>query len=240
MIKLSYPLFESDSQNPIHLYLYRPITPYSFPIEQLASYLEELLGPRLANGFTEIREEFLQNYILSDDSINIRKYLAELLAKCKIKDIKDKKVGADQSVNEHVFNAAMELNLLEGITPDRSMDYLYHGPRFMENLRRFIPENERTEEHIHIIFTDRIFCTWDFSDARYHARAVLMGFPHLVSLPGIIEAPARPREYYIKRHLYSSTGLSLDELEAEFAGQYLIYKDSRTLEVVAPSPVPAR
>jgi hypothetical protein len=224
------PNYEQPSK--LHIFLYRPITPYSFPIELLAQYLKDLLHDKLKGGKIEIRPEFLQNYVIAHDNINAKKNAAELTASCRLEDVKKQGFPAEQNKNLFVFYSAMELNLQEGIPPERSKEFLYHGPRMMSVYRRYIPENERTIDHLHIILTDRIICTWDNSDARYHARSIIMGFPNIISMPGIVEAPARPREYYIKRHLYASAGLTLDELEAEFAGQYLIYKDERTLDVI--------
>lgn len=215
----------------LKMYLYQPNSPYSFPINELTEFLENLLGAGL-KGKVKLRPEFIMSYAVPDDEKNVQKEFAERMAKCRIEDIKTRELPAEKSKNLHVFYSAMELNLNEGVRPERSTDYLYFGPRLMQTFRYYLPESERKLNHLHLIFTDRLFCTWDDSDARYHARAVMLGFPHLISMPGIVEAPAKPREYYIKRHLYSSSGLSLDQLEAEFAGQYIIYKDERMLEVV--------
>ncbi|UCH89050.1 MAG: hypothetical protein JSV49_12595 [Thermoplasmata archaeon] len=227
--------YKPPVENPgskLFVYLYKPTTAFSFPIEMLAQFIQDTLKDKLVNNEVEIREEFLQNYVVSEEDLTPRKHAAEIMARCRIEDIKVEQLPYDKDEKVQIFYTAMELNLLEGIPPDRCRDYLYHGPRLMENFRNFIPESERTLEHLHIIFTDRLFCSWNFSDARYHARAIFLGFPHLISMPGLVEAPARPREYYIKRHLYASSGLPVDELEAEFAGQYLIYKDARTVEAL--------
>jgi hypothetical protein len=212
--------------------LYRPSAPYSFPIDELAEFLSELLGDGLGGGIS-VRDEFFVDNIVTGSNPAELNSAGELLAKCRLENIKSRKFPAELNENKRVFFSAIELGMLEeGIPPEKTKDFLYHGPRLMDAFGRYIDAIERTTGHFHIIFTDRLFCTWDDSDARYHARAVMLGFPNLVSMPGIVEAPARPREYYIKRHLYASGGLPTDELEAEFAGQYLIYKDARTLEVL--------
>lgn len=217
----------------MNLYLYRPSPPYSFPIGELAAFLTGLLSPKLKGGGVTVREEFIANRMLAGAGHSELNQMVELLAKCRLEDIKNNEFPAEQGENQRVFYSAMEMRLLEaGIPPEKSREFLYHGPRLMNVLRRYIDDAESSMEHLHIIFTDRIICTWDDSDARYHARAVMLGYPNMISMPGIVEAPARPREYYIKKHLYSSSGLPVDELEAEFAGQYLIYKDERTTEVL--------
>jgi hypothetical protein len=216
----------------LYVKVYKPSTPYDFPIGELASYLEKTLGKGLADDGVQVRDEFIQNYIVADDDQILKKQFAEMMAGCRLEDIQVKGSPVDNNETVRVFFSAMELNLLEGIQPDRAKDFMYHGARLMDTFRRFLPEEEWTIHHIHLVFTDRLFFSWSDLDARYHARASMMGFPHLISMPGLVEAPARPREYYIKRHLYAASGLDTDELEAEFAGQYLIYKDARTLEIL--------
>jgi hypothetical protein len=217
----------------LKVYLYRPPDSYSFPIDELAEYLAGLLGGGLADGGIEVRGEFFSENILAGPDASAMNQAGESLARCRLDDIKNREFPAEQSENLRVFYSAMELSMIEeGIPPEKTRDFLYHGPRLMNVFSRYLDDTERTTEHLHLIFTDRLFCTWDNSDARYHARAVIMGFPNMISMPGIVEAPARPREYYIKKHLYASGGLPADELEAEFAGQYLIYRDARTLEVL--------
>ena len=41
-----------------------------------------------------------------------------------------------------------------------------------------------------------LICTYDTTDNRYHGRAVICSNPAIISTTGMIEAPARPREYY--------------------------------------------
>ena len=48
-----------------------------------------------------------------------------------------------------------------------------------------------------LLFTDRLFATWDASDLRYHLRAAVYGPTALISTTGIVEAPAKPRKYYL-------------------------------------------
>lgn len=50
---------------------------------------------------------------------------------------------------------------------------------------------------LHIFVTDLLVGTFDYADYRYHARAVVCSNPAVISIPGIVEAPSRPREYYL-------------------------------------------
>ncbi|MYG32427.1 MAG: hypothetical protein F4202_00240 [Cenarchaeum sp. SB0677_bin_16] len=77
---------------------------------------------------------------------------------------------------------------------------------------------------LHIIFTDLLACTYDNSDNRYHARSVILANPSMISIPGIIEAPAKSREYYADL----MTGHDL----TQYDGQFLTYDDKTRLDQV--------
>ncbi|HVY55612.1 MAG TPA: DUF6775 family putative metallopeptidase, partial [Thermodesulfobacteriota bacterium] len=64
---------------------------------------------------------------------------------------------------------------------------------------------------IHMIFTGRLFGT--YGERRYHARVVLTGSPALISTSGLVEAPARPREYYFIKGGLQRSGGDLSQLD---------------------------
>ncbi|MGI0069556.1 MAG: DUF6775 family putative metallopeptidase, partial [Nitrosopumilaceae archaeon] len=49
--------------------------------------------------------------------------------------------------------------------------------------------------------------------------------PSIISTTGIIEAPAKPREYYLKLYEKFPQGLNLDSIKDEFKGKFLEYHD---------------
>jgi hypothetical protein len=69
-----------------------------------------------------------------------------------------------------------------------------------------------------------LMVTWHRFDLRYHARTLLAGYPTIISLPGLVEAPAKPKEYYI----LLSRGAKREELEEQFRGRFLDYGSSLT------------
>jgi len=96
-------------------------------------------------------------------------------------------------------------------------------------------ENHGSLETASLIFTDRLVSTYSDDDMRHHLRTVVCGFPSVVSIPGIFEAPARPREYYFaKRQLEAESAgdLALAELEQAFREDFIDYGDPRTAEVL--------
>ena len=112
---------------------------------------------------------------------------------------------------------------------------LYDGWRLLEVLRQLIPQGEYNLAHLHIIFTNQLFGTWDEGDRRYHARVNLCGYPAVISTTGLVEAPAKPRQYYFLKQQYLA--LRMDDA-AEIAskeqvrGRFIDHDDERLTEVV--------
>jgi hypothetical protein len=70
-----------------------------------------------------------------------------------------------------------------------------------------LPERELELSHAHVVFTNRLFGTRDESDGRYHMSVSVYGFPSLISTTGIVEAPAKPKEFYELKQRYAALGL---------------------------------
>nr|WP_148704171.1 DUF6775 family putative metallopeptidase [Nitrosopumilus piranensis] len=106
---------------------------------------------------------------------------------------------------------------------------LYDGFEFQKIIEKFISPNESNQEILHIIFTNKLTCTFDKSDYRYHARALIGSNPTIISTTGIIEAPAKPKQYYLDL----MTNLKKEnEIKEKYKGEFLEYNDSRISEVV--------
>jgi hypothetical protein len=118
---------------------------------------------------------------------------------------------------------------------NRSWGILYDGLAVMESLCRLIPREERSPDHIHVVFTNQLLGTWDEGDGRYHARVSIYGFPSLLSTTGIVEAPAKPREYYMLKQRYTSLGMqdaAAVGLDAEFRGRFIDHDDERLTDAM--------
>ena len=100
----------------------------------------------------------------------------------------------------------------------------YDGFVMQKKLAELIPISEISLDHIHIIFTSLFTCTFSEDDWRYHARAVICGTPSIVSTTGIVEALAKPREFYLAQLCESMTEDN-DVLKKRFAGRFIDYGD---------------
>jgi hypothetical protein len=111
---------------------------------------------------------------------------------------------------------------------------LYDGYKIHQLFQDLLPSEEIERTTCHIIFTPRLFGTFDKSDRRYHARDIICGYPSIISTTGLVEAPAKPREYYkIKQSLVMQNITTIDEfIPEEMKNKYLVYNDPRLTEVV--------
>ena len=103
------------------------------------------------------------------------------------------------------------------------------------NTRRLFEKIRFKKSDIDILLTDKLIATYDDSDKRLHLRAAIFGYPSVVSLSGIVEAPAKPREYYLQKQKYSQLkvwGLKEEEVKRKFKNRFIDYQDTRLTEVL--------
>jgi hypothetical protein len=91
-----------------------------------------------------------------------------------------------------------------------------------------IPDEENNLKHLHIIITNQLFATWDRNNHRYHARVSIYGFPSIISTSGIVVAPAKPRDFYLKKQM----GRDLHRLKEEYQQYFIDYGDPRMTDVL--------
>jgi hypothetical protein len=107
---------------------------------------------------------------------------------------------------------------------------LYDGFEFHNAITELIPMNENIRGTLHIIFTNKLTCTFDESDFRYHARALIGTNPTIISTTGIIEAPAKPKQYYLDL-MTNFSEKKVEEIKKKYTGEFLEYHDSRISEI---------
>jgi hypothetical protein len=108
---------------------------------------------------------------------------------------------------------------------------LYDGFEFQKITSEFIPMEENKEETLHIIFTNKLTCTFDENDFRYHARALIGSNPVIISTTGIIEAPAKPKQYYLDL-MTDFNKERIEEIKEKYKEEFLEYNDSRISEII--------
>lgn len=108
---------------------------------------------------------------------------------------------------------------------------MYDGFEFQRTVNDLISDHESSLDQLHIAFTNKLTCTFDDSDYRYHGRAVICSNPAIISTTGIVEAPAKPRGYYMELISNVVQGVNVDSMKRKYEGTYLEYNDRRFFDV---------
>jgi len=189
--------------------------------ELLTEFLEEKFPIKV-----EIKNNVFKEFSLED----IKK-----LSNIRITDIKnpfsehgasddeiefEKKLCGDSSV----MNSTTKVENAQEI----SEVFMYDGFELQKILRYLNKDNEV----LHIILTNRLTCTFDENDKRYHARAVICANPSIISTTGIIEAPAKPKEYYFEVMKLRTQGLDIESAKEKYKDKFLEYNDKRLTKVL--------
>lgn len=180
-----------------------------------AREIERYLKEKLKRNVEE-RGEFLNRCLKSDPD-----EFAKTLASIRITD-----VMKPFKYNEPFYGEIeYEKRALKGAIAPGGI--LYDGFMLQRIFYELLPKEEKSLENVHIILTDRLLATFDEDDLRYHARVDILGCPAIISVSGIVEAPAKPREYYIERQIAGSEEL----LKLKYRGRFIDYDDERLTEV---------
>ncbi len=215
-------MFSSAVHLPSFIYFYNGAGTKSLDLEEIAGYLESWLKQVKI----ELREDFFSYYFShlprekKETTVN---ELARKLAAIRVRQVNRNKTFAEPLEGEVEYERKKLL-----YSKVKSFGILYDGFELLVLLSPLVPEEELSLDYCHIIFTDQLFGTWSEDDHRYHARVSVYGFPSLISTTGVVEAPAKPRDFYLKQQL----GVSLLTLKEEFKGKFIDYNDLRLTEVL--------
>jgi hypothetical protein len=118
--------------------------------------------------------------------------------------------------------------------PERAGGVIYDGLAVQDALRRRLPEADGLDT-LHLPLLDRVVGTWGEHDGRWHKRVTVLGWPAVVSVPGLYEAPAKPEQYYKEKQkhaLIAGDAPPRELLENEVEGEFLVADDPRTTEAL--------
>jgi len=149
--------------------------------------------------------------------------LARDLAMARVHNIAAQEETDSVSHGEVEYERSRMLN-----SESKAFGILYDGHKLAATYADLIPDDQLDVENAHIIFTNQLFGTWDENDLRYHARVAVYGYPSVISTSGVVEAPARPRDFYLKRQL----GVDPLSLKEEFRGRVMDHDDPRLTDAM--------
>lgn len=203
--------------------------------------LRDYLASKFNNLEISVRNDFFsyyldnQNNTASKDGESEKEQnnrisgLARQLAGTKVRDLNQPGKFMEPLLGEIRFEEKILNN------PSKAVPGIfYDGFKLHELFQELLPNTEINKTIYHIIFTHRLFGTFDQNDKRYHARVILCGYPSIISTTGIVEAPAKPKEYYqIKQGLIQQNISTIDDfVPKELKQKYLKYNDQKITEMM--------
>ncbi len=203
------------------IYLYDGAKTDKLETGKIAKYLKQ----KLEKVQVVIRDDFLVHYLSflpSSQREEGTDFLARELAGLKIRKINEREFFKP-------LPAEVEYEKRKLLNPNlKAFGILYEGFKLAALFSWLVPKGELSLECCHIAFTNQLFGTWDQNNHRYHARVSIYSFPSLISTVGLVEAPAKPKEFYLRRQLGSDPTI----LEQQFKGRFIDYEDPRLTEVM--------
>jgi hypothetical protein len=200
-----------------------------------------VIVPELQKYFTNIPIDVRHTFLNNIDNV-----LAESLVSIRISDIKkpfneQPKIQIERKSDQDVayekdFPGHLAPKGISNSNSSTKAQYkeliLYDGFMMQRLFETMINDSESNTDHIHIVFEDRLICTFSEEDWRYHARTIVGGSPSIISTTGIVEAPAKPKEWYIKQiqlatYDICSDGDENDVISSDGKENYLNYGDYR-------------
>ncbi len=202
----------------MEIILYDEGTPQELDMEKIARYLVQKMGSvkveARGNPFAfNVPQDKVSDYARKIASIKIQGVSQEILSQ------------------QEPLYGEIEYEKRRILGKTRSFGILYDGFHLHKVLHEIVPKEECSLEFAHIFITNRLFATWDEGEKRYHLRTSIYGIPSIISTTGLIEAPARPRDYYLLKQQYERLGRDLLEVKERFKGRFIDYEDERLTEV---------
>jgi hypothetical protein len=201
------------------IFIYSDYPSNSLSLPQLIDYIKDY-------GFSvEYRGNFFEFLDLAKEKAQ---ELARKIAGTRVLDIS---TSLDEAREPIYGEIGVELRRLKGEAS--TLGVLYDGLWLQRIFYKIMSEKikgERGSGFVHIIFTGRLFGT--FEKSRYHARVILTGLPSLISTSGIVEAPAKPKDYYWLKAGFIRAGKDVRELDQIYRGRFIEYDDKRITPVL--------
>ena len=191
--------------------LYNEPSVLEIDIKKLKKFIENIFQIKIEirnNIFENINEKTCEN-IASSRVFNLKKTFQKHIP--SIEEISIELENKDMSNKEEMI--------------------LYDGIELSNIITELIPNEEKNQDILNIIFTNKLTCTFDENDFRYHARALVGSNPIIISTTGIIEAPAKPKQYYLDL-MTNFSKEEIGEIKKKYKGQFLEYGDSRIPDII--------
>lgn len=188
-------------------------------LKEITNYLKQ----HFKKAKVSVRKLFEYHRFKNTDKNFINK-IASNIAKCKIVDFKKQVINSftEPLLAEIEYEKKRIKNL-----KNNSFGIVYDGFSLQKVFENLMPKEETSISYIHIIFTNQLFATFS-DDGRYHLRTGIYGMPSVISTSGIVEAPAKPKEFYAIKNL---TPHQINLWKEKNKDKFIDYNDERLTEI---------
>lgn len=177
---------------PLCLKLYLDVSGTALDSIELANYIASLL-PSLR---VEVRDEPARHFLSADEALY---EFASSVAAARVF-----RIDADEVVGEP-FNAEIDYEYRRLAYDMPNLLGAFYSAHHLQNVYwKLIPSEERNLNNVHVVVTKLLIGTFETHSKRWHARTIALGFPNIISLRGLIEAPAKPKEFYILKRMMNA------------------------------------
>jgi len=215
-------------QTPYFIYLYTGSSAKTLNVEELVDYLQSQFPKFRISVRPNLTDYYIAQLPSEQTDAELDK-LAQQVAACRVRNLMEPWEPIEPMYGE----IAYEKRRLQG--KSKAVGVLYDGFGLSAVFFRLIEKAEKKTNFCHIVLTDQLFGTWDEDDRRYHARVGVFAQPSILSTTGLVEAPAKPKDFYIlKQHsqILGTNDLAVAKLKEEFRGQFIDYDDEQLTEVM--------
>ncbi len=206
----------SEKDFPVKVHLYECVnSPENFDIKNVKKYLDNL------DIFEEVNISgpFFQRYVEDIDEVS------KEIAKTRIKNLES--MDFEYETTDKIVK--FEKGEIKGSSPEKN-DVVYDGFKLRRVFMDLVPDRLNNESNVHVVYSNKFFATWKPATERYHARVSVYGRPSIISLAGIVDAPARPRGFY---EAFEKDGeIEVRNNFEEFDGEFVWYDDERISEIM--------
>ena len=199
------------------VYIYESSGLPEYNIEEIIKYISKVY-PKAK---VEKRKEFFSFWQNQNSSFDIDD-LAKEITLCRVHNVNQEA----KEFSPLPLEIDYEKKRLEGKKALQGL--IYDGFKLQVLFQKLLSSGENKLSACHMIFSDQLIASFDEDDKRYHLRVGIYGYPNLISASGLVEALAKPREYYFKIQM------GIDPLTAkkEFGDGIIDYDDQRATELL--------
>jgi hypothetical protein len=201
---------------PSHVYVYDDPDTEGLNVDDVARYLADVLP----GAEVRVRGDYLTHQLRRYAEAGGEELVAELTQHFKRAQVDDLVHPADRNVMPPESPA------------DLGLGEVYRGQALQAILGLMVNAEESGLSQLHLVLTSMVFGDWDDASRQFRIRVACLGQPSLISTMGLIEGPARPRDFEVLRTQMAVMGMGEDiaDLAEAFEPRALGYGDRRINE----------